>query len=33
MITAEAGLPILSAISGFAIARGFTVRNNNNLNK
>lgn len=30
VISAEAGLPILSAISGFAIAKTSTVRNNNN---
>lgn len=32
VISAEAGLPILSAISGFAIAKSSTVRNNNNDN-
>jgi len=30
VISAEAGLPILSAISGFAIAKGSTMKNNNN---
>ena len=32
VISAEAGLPILSAISGFAIAKSSTMRNNNNDN-
>jgi hypothetical protein len=34
VISAEAGLPILSAISGFAIAKGSNIRsqNNDNLN-
>lgn len=32
VIKAEAGLPILSAISGFAIAKGTTVRNKGNDN-
>ncbi|GAB6008767.1 hypothetical protein [Dysgonomonas reticulitermitis] len=32
VISAEAGLPILSAISGFAIAKGSTIRNQNNDN-
>lgn len=32
VISAEAGLPILSAISGFAIAKGSAVRNQNNDN-
>lgn len=31
-ITAEAGLPILSAISGFAIAKGSNMRNSNTDN-
>ena len=32
-IKEEAGLPILSAISGFAIAKGASIRSNNNPNK
>ena len=32
VISPEAGLPILSAISGFAIAKGSTVKNNPNDN-
>jgi hypothetical protein len=32
VINADAGLPILSAISGFAIAKGSTIRNKGNEN-
>jgi len=32
VISAEAGLPILSVISGFAIAKGSTMRSSNNEN-